>query len=92
MTSEDNAAVRPEELDLEKAFADITSTLARDGYAAEWETDDHGAVRFRVVATEDACADCLVPPVVMESILSSALEGTGFTIASVELPRAADAH
>lgn len=92
MTPDRGAPASAEPIDLEKAFSDITSTLARDGYAAEWETDEQGGIRFRVVSTEDACPDCLVPAAIMESILAAALEGTGYRIASVELPREADGH
>ncbi|MFC6023437.1 hypothetical protein ACFP2T_45690 [Plantactinospora solaniradicis] len=71
---------------LEAAFADTVTVLARDGYAAAWELDGEGAVTFRVAATADACAECLVPAPVMQAILDSALEGTGYRIGRVELP------
>ncbi|MEO3928540.1 hypothetical protein ACQEVC_33910 [Plantactinospora sp. CA-294935] len=71
---------------LDAAFADIVTVLARDGYAAAWELGPDGAVTFRVAATENACAECLVPAPVMEAILGSALEGTGYRVGRVELP------
>ena len=88
MTTVDNVS-GPERTALDAAFAEIVTVLARDGYAAEWEVDGD-AVTFRVVATADACADCLVPAPVMQAILGDAIEGTGYRVSRVELP--ADHH
>jgi hypothetical protein len=48
------------------------SSLARDGYRMDIaEQGDHIAVT--IIATPDACADCLVPKDLMRSMLSQAL-------------------
>ncbi|MGH3489808.1 MAG: hypothetical protein ACRDP8_18115 [Actinopolymorphaceae bacterium] len=71
---------------LDDALADFTGMLARDGYAAEWDLDADGRLHFRILATDDACADCLVPEVVLEAMLTEALDGTGYELGEVRLP------
>lgn len=71
---------------LDQAFAEIKTMLERDGFTADWKLDDQGGIRFRVIATETACRDCLVPKIVIEAILSDVLEGTGHQVVDVELP------
>lgn len=70
---------------LDGALAEFRSTLERDGFTAEWKVRDDG-VHVRVVATDAACMECLVPEPVVQAILADALEGTGHTLAAVELP------
>jgi hypothetical protein len=67
---------------LDDALADFTSVLAADGYTSEWDLDADG----RILATGAACAECLVPKVVLEAILNTALEGSGYELADVRLP------
>lgn len=71
---------------LDDALADFTNVLAADGFTFEQEVEADGRLRFRILATEAACADCLVPKVVLEAILKAALEGTGYELAEVQLP------
>lgn len=73
---------------LDTAFAGVVQTLAADGYHAEWELNDGGVVDFRVRASDEACADCLVPLPVMQAILEGALEGTGWTVGRLDMPSA----
>jgi metal-sulfur cluster biosynthetic enzyme len=55
----------------ERAVA-IRSTLAADGY--EMELDQvAGRVRVTIIATDQACPDCLVPQDLMRGILGQAL-------------------
>ena len=71
---------------LDEALKDFTSVLAADGYTSEREIDANGRLRIRILATDAACADCLVPKVVLEAILAAALDGTGVELAEVQLP------
>jgi hypothetical protein len=71
---------------LDNALKDFTSVLAADGYTSERELDAAGRLHIRILATDAACADCLVPRVVLEAILSAALDGTGLELAEVRLP------
>jgi len=71
---------------LDAALADFTNVLAADGFTSERDLDADGRLRFRILATDAACADCLVPKVVLEAILNAALEGTGYELAEVRLP------
>lgn len=70
---------------LDAALADLRTQLERDGFTAEWDVTDD-VVGFRVVATDAACEECLVPKVVMEAMLHDAVDGTGFTLGEVRLP------
>ncbi|MGH3327974.1 MAG: hypothetical protein ACRDPT_09335 [Streptomycetales bacterium] len=86
MTFNGDVATQAEHPSLGAAFGDVQVTLARDGYATEWRVDDKGAVHFRVVATDSACPECLVPKPVMAAILADALKGTGHELGELELP------
>ncbi|MFY1637975.1 hypothetical protein ACN27F_32650 [Solwaraspora sp. WMMB335] len=85
MTTVDDDTAGSAGTTLDGAFADLVATLGRDGYAAEWELDGD-AITFRVLATADACAECLVPAPVLEAIVGDAIEGTGYRISRVEMP------
>lgn len=71
---------------LDDVLAEYMSVLAADGYDSRWEVDEGGRLHFHIIATDTACAECLVPKVVLESILEAALEGTGYELAEVRLP------
>ena len=70
---------------LDAALIDLRAQLERDGFSAEWDVTD-GVVAFRVVATDAACIECLVPRMVMEAMLNDAIGGTGYTLGDVRLP------
>ncbi len=58
-------------IDAERAVV-LRSTLAADGY--ELEVSEAGdRVRVAIVATDRACADCLVPKDLMRAILAQTL-------------------
>jgi hypothetical protein len=57
----------------------LQSTLAADGYRMEI-AEDGGRVQVTIIATEDACADCLVPKDLMRGILAQQLGVPGDTI------------
>jgi hypothetical protein len=50
----------------------LRSTLAADGYELD-VAEDGDRVRVTIIATDQACADCLVPKDLMRGILAQAL-------------------
>jgi hypothetical protein len=60
--------------DVEGALAGIRDALRLDGYELEI-TGVADMLSLRIVATEDACEDCLVPQAVMARTFSAALAG-----------------
>ena len=76
--------------DLHGALQGFRDMLASDGYTLSWSVTDHNGVVVRIAAGPDACADCLVPRPVMETIMSNALEPTPYTLDHIVLPN--DAH
>lgn len=70
---------------LDAVLDDVRTQLERDGFTAQWDVADD-VVSFRVVATDAACIECLVPRMVMEAMLNDAVDGTGFTLGEVRLP------
>jgi hypothetical protein len=65
-------------IDAERSVA-IRSTLAADGYQMEM-AEQGGRVLVTIIATEQACADCLVPKDLMRGILADALGVPSATI------------
>jgi hypothetical protein len=66
-----------------RKFRDV---LAADGYTLDWSLTGEDRVTVRILAGEDACADCLVPLPVMEAIMSDALSATPYTLDQIVLP------
>jgi hypothetical protein len=58
-------------IDAERAVV-LRSTLAADGYELD-VTEGGDRVRVTIIATDQACADCLVPQDLMRAILAQAL-------------------
>ena len=56
----------------EQGLKDMRATLAADGYALEAREDGERVV-IDIVATPEACEDCLAPPEVMRAILGKTL-------------------
>jgi hypothetical protein len=79
MSSE--AAGAAGETTIDAALRGLRDTLAADGYLLEWFMEQHNLVAIRVVASSEACADCL-----MRSILSAELGGTPYRVGSITLP------
>lgn len=71
---------------LEGALQGFRDMLAADGYDLNWSLRGQDKVQIRIVAGQDACADCLVPLPVIEGIMSDALAPTPYTLDSVVLP------
>ena len=57
-----------------EALAPFAGALEADGYALEVE-DASDTLALRIVALENACEECLVPPAIMAPTISSALGG-----------------
>jgi hypothetical protein len=71
---------------LDAALQGLRDTLQADGYALEWSLAEQNQIEVRVVAGADACADCLVPPELMRTILSDALSETPYRVGRITLP------
>lgn len=71
---------------IEAALRGLRDTLAADGYELVWSIEDGNRIGIRVVAGSDACADCLVPPELMRSIVDNELSGTRYRVGSIALP------
>jgi hypothetical protein len=83
MTS-DAAASAPGGLD--GALGKFRDMLASDGYDLSWSVTDNDKVVVQIEAGPDACADCLVPLPIMESIMADALEPTPYSLDHIVLP------
>jgi hypothetical protein len=61
--------------ELDEALTDIREGLQADGFdlLAEVATAPASSIRVSVVASEDACGDCLVPKDIFESIVRASL-------------------
>ena len=74
-------------IDAERAVV-LRSTLAADGYEMD-VAEDGDRVRVTIIATEQACADCLVPKDLMRRILGDAL---GVPPAAIDLTYPPESH
>lgn len=60
--------------EISETLADFAGALRADGYALEiGEISD--TLSLRIVALDDACEECLVPPAIMAPMISAALDG-----------------
>ena len=71
---------------IDAALRGLRDTLAADGYELVWSMEQEDQIGIRVVAGPDACADCLVPPDLMRSIVDSELTETHYRVGSITLP------
>jgi hypothetical protein len=77
--------------EVDAALKNLTEMIANDGYLLRWEPSDGDTIVITIDAGPEACADCLVPLVVMEAIMSNALEGTRYSLDHVVMPEG-EAH
>jgi hypothetical protein len=84
MTSDAAASAAPVELD--GALGKFREMLASDGYELSWSVTDTDTVVVQIDAGPDACADCLVPLPIMESIMADALAPTPYSLDHIVLP------
>lgn len=73
-----------------EGLAGIRTSLEADGYAIEAQEAD-GRVGVVILATPEACAECLVPPAIMISILEQALKVPADSI-DLTYPETEDDH
>jgi hypothetical protein len=71
---------------IEAALRGLRDTLAADGYELVWALEQGETIEIRVVPGSDACAECLVPPELMRSIVDNELGGTRYRVGSITLP------
>ncbi len=71
---------------LDGALAKFRELMATDGYELTYSVAGEDRVVVEIVAGADACADCLVPLPIMESIMSDALEPTPYKLDHVVMP------
>lgn len=71
---------------LDTAFSEVAEVLGSDGFTSAWTVDQEGLVSFVIGAGEAACAECLVPKPVLEAMLTSALEGSGYRLGEIRVP------
>jgi hypothetical protein len=76
----------PAKTTIEAALREVQDTLAADGYELVWSMEEGDRIGLRVVAGSDACADCLVPPELVRSIVDEELSGTRYRVGSITLP------
>jgi hypothetical protein len=65
----------------------LVTMLAADGYQAvirSWPETNIGHAKIEIVASPEACADCLVPKEILAMVLSNSLPD-GVTIESTDL-------
>jgi hypothetical protein len=71
---------------LDGALEKFRELMATDGYELTYSVAGEDRVVVEIVAGADACADCLVPLPIMESIMSDALEPTPYKLDHVVMP------
>lgn len=71
---------------IDAALRGLRDMLEADGYELVWSMEEQNQIGIRVVAGSDACAECLVPPDLMRSILDNELGQTPYSVGSITLP------
>lgn len=71
---------------IDEALGTLRQMLANDDYHVKWEATGADTLQVTIEAGPDACADCLAPQPVIESIMSNALKSTPYSIEKVVLP------
>jgi hypothetical protein len=71
---------------IDAALRGLRDTLESDGYGLEWSIEQENHIGIRVFAGSDACAECLVPPELMRSIVDNELSRTPYRVGSITLP------
>ncbi len=61
---------------VDQAVTPLRTALGADGYELHVEAEGSRMI-LRIVAGPEACEDCLVPPAVMEPMISQVLEDAG---------------
>lgn len=73
---------------VDSALANLKEMMAKDGYILRWTEDTPETLTVHIEAGPEACADCLAPQNVIETIMSQALEATPYSLKTVKMPTA----
>jgi hypothetical protein len=78
---------------IDAAVRELSTMFEPDGFRLE-SREDAGRVELRVIPTDAACADCLVPKQVMQTIMLSVFDqhGAGIGPADLVLVYPSDQH
>jgi hypothetical protein len=71
---------------IDAALRGLRDTLESDGYGLEWSMEEENRIGIRVFAGSEACAECLVPPELMRSIVDNELGPTPYRVGTITLP------
>jgi hypothetical protein len=71
---------------IDAALRGLRDTLESDGYGLEWSMEEENRIGIRVLAGSEACAECLVPPELMRSIVDNELGPTPYRVGTITLP------
>ena len=71
---------------IDAALRGLRDTLESDGYGLEWSMEAENRIGIRVFAGSEACAECLVPPELMRSIVDNELGPTPYRVGTITLP------
>jgi|KBSSwiStaDraftv2_1062776.scaffolds.fasta_scaffold2595873_2 hypothetical protein len=71
---------------IDAALRGLRDTLESDGYGLEWSMEEKNRIGIRVFAGSEACAECLVPPELMRSIVDNELGPTPYRVGTITLP------
>lgn len=70
---------------VERALEPLRMGLSADGVELVSDGMDGPTLKLRLVAGEEACQDCFVPPKVMEQMALDSLRAEGADVAEVEI-------
>lgn len=73
---------------VERALEPLRMGLSADGVELVSDGMDGLTLKLRLVAREEACQDCFVPPEVMERMALDSLRAQGADVAEVEISTA----
>ena len=71
--------------ELRTSLEGLAAGLSADGYVLDVRASDGGRVEIVVDATDEACADCLVPKDVMRGIAATMMNGAGASVAEDDI-------
>lgn len=79
----------PADPGVDEALDELRSALASDGAGLRVANADDDEIAVELTFTDETCMDCVIPPPILESIITDALQRNGYTQAvSVNDPRA----
>jgi hypothetical protein len=67
---------------IEHALNDVNSMLGADGYQLVVRDADESRVVLSIVASPDACEECLVPPEILNAVVAKHLRQGGVSLSA----------